>query len=148
VGQRLFQRLGEFLPGADVGVIEPDGPVAVVIGQRILKPARMSPRIAPAVADEDLRAGQTLFQPGSESDSTNLLSGATRIPAADARHAATPSSASSSFTPFVVGTCPAADKTSFRSSKVATALQCQAARDRSMPKPTLTRGTTVRVTSP
>jgi hypothetical protein len=89
VGQRLFQRLGESLSGADVGVIEPDRPVAVVVGEGGLKPARMSPRIAPAIADEDLGAGQTSFQPGSKSDSSNLLSGATRFP-----HAV-PSSASS-----------------------------------------------------
>jgi hypothetical protein len=95
LGERLIQRLGKCLPGANVLVIEPDGPVAVVVGQGRVEPARMSPRIAPAIADEDLRAGQTLFQPGSESDSSNLLSETTRFPPAAARRAATGSSASS-----------------------------------------------------
>jgi hypothetical protein len=82
MGQRLVQRLGKFLPGADVLVIEPGSPVAVVLGQGGVEPARMSPRIAPAIADEDLGAGQTSFQPGSQSDSSNLLSEATRVPPA------------------------------------------------------------------
>jgi hypothetical protein len=49
-------------------MIDPDRAGPVVVDERVVEPARMSPRIAPAIADEDPRAGQTTLDPGSQSD--------------------------------------------------------------------------------
>lgn len=74
-GESIVQGFCELLAGADSGMIEPDRPTPVVVRELAMKPARMSPCIAPAIADEDPRAGQTALDRGSQSDRENLPEG-------------------------------------------------------------------------
>lgn len=78
MSQSVGQSLGERLSRLDIAVIDPGGARAVVVAELVLKPARVTPRIAPAIADEDLRAGQATFDPGSQSDRCNLPSRSSR----------------------------------------------------------------------
>jgi hypothetical protein len=68
LGQSLGQSLLELLSRLDVVVVKPYRPGAVVVAELRVEPARVSPRIAPAIADEDPRAGEATLDPGSQSD--------------------------------------------------------------------------------
>ena len=103
LGESLGQSVGELLTGADVVVIEPHRPRAVVLAELTVESARVSPRIAPAIADEDPRAGQAALDPGSQSDRSNLLSVAGLAAAATSVRAANASSVSSSLASSSVG---------------------------------------------